>query len=48
MMSLASDLGKHPETEDHPAIQLGVMMLMGNQAEASDKDAMRKFILGTN
>ena len=44
--SLASDLGKHPETENHPAMQLGVMLFFnGHLATAA---AMRKFILGCN
>lgn len=46
--SMASDLGKHPETEGHAAIQLGMMVLMSDQREARDKEAMRKFILGFN
>lgn len=46
MASMGSDLGKHPETERHAGVQLGMMMLMCDQREARDKEAMRKFILG--
>jgi hypothetical protein len=41
---MASDLGKHPETEGHPAIQLGMMMLMSGQLDSPAK--MREFIVG--
>lgn len=44
--SMSSDLGKHPETRDHPAIQLGMMMLMSGSL--SSRDAMRRFIEGFN
>jgi hypothetical protein len=44
--SMASDLGKHPETEGHPAIQLGMMMLIGGQL--SSPTDMRRFIDGFN
>jgi hypothetical protein len=44
--SMVSDLGKHPETEKHAAIHLGMMMLMGGHLSSSD--AMRKFIEGFN
>lgn len=44
--SMASDLGKHEETEGHAAIQLGMMMLMAGQL--SRPAEMRKFILGFN
>lgn len=44
--SMASDLNKHPETEGHPAIQLGMMMLMGGHL--SRPDEMRRFIEGFN
>lgn len=44
--SMASDLGKHPETEKHAAIGLGMAMLMGGQLSTPDK--MRKFIEGFN
>lgn len=44
--SMASDLGKHPKTEGHVAIQLGMMMLMGGLL--STPDQMRRFIEGFN
>jgi hypothetical protein len=44
--SMASDLSKHPETEKHPAIELGMMMLMGGHL--SDARKMREFIKGFN
>lgn len=44
--SMASDLGKHPETANHSAIELGMMMLMAGHLSSQDK--MRKFILGFN
>jgi hypothetical protein len=44
--SMASDLGKHPETERHPAITLGMMMLMGGHLDSPEK--MREFINGFN
>lgn len=43
-MSMVSDLGKHPETEGHIAIELGMMQLMGGFL--STPDAMRNFING--
>lgn len=44
--SMASDLTKHPETKDHPAILLGTLLLMNghNQTVAE----MREFIEGFN
>ncbi len=44
--SMGSDLGKHPETANHSAIQLGIMMLMGGHLSTPDK--MREFINGFN
>lgn len=44
--SMASDLNKHPETEGHPAIGLGMMMLMGGQLSSTED--MRRFIDGFN
>jgi len=44
--SMASDLRKHPDTESHSAIQLGMGMLMGGFLDTTDK--MRKFIEGFN
>lgn len=42
--SMASDLGKHEETQNHAGIQLGLMMLMAGQL--STLVEMRKFING--
>ena len=42
--SMASDLGKHPETANHAAIQLGMMLLMGGHLSSTME--MRKFIEG--
>lgn len=44
--SMASDLSKHPETEKHAAIQLGMMMLMNGRLGTAPK--MREFINGFN
>ena len=44
--SMASDLGKHPETEGHAAIQLGMLMLMGGHLNTAGE--IRKFINGFN
>lgn len=46
LASMASDLTKHPETETHAAIGLGMMMVMGGQL--STKPEMAKFIDGFN
>lgn len=44
--SMASDLNKHPDTEGHPAIQLGMMLMMGGNLNTQIE--MRKFIEGFN
>lgn len=44
--SMGSDLRKHPETENHSGIQLGMMMLMAGHLSTPEK--MRKFIEGFN
>ena len=44
--SMASDLNSHPETKGHPAIQLGVQLMM--IGDLSTRDSMRKFIEGFN
>lgn len=44
--SMASDLQKHPETETHPGIQIGMFMLLSG--ELSTKEEMTKFIDGFN
>lgn len=46
--SMGNDLDKHPELAGHPGIQLGAMLLFSDQREASDREAMRKFINGFN
>ena len=43
---MVSDLGKHKETENHGAIQLGVNMLMGGRLNSQEE--MIKFIDGFN
>lgn len=44
--SMVSDLNKHPETEGHVGIELGMMLLMsGNMRGAAEA---RKFIDGFN
>jgi len=44
--SLISDLRKHPETEDHAAAELGMMLMMtGHLGTVTD---MRDFINGCN
>jgi hypothetical protein len=44
--SISSDLGKHPETEGHPGIMLGLMQMMGGML--STPQQMRAFIEGFN
>jgi hypothetical protein len=44
--SMVSDLEKCDETREHPAIQLGTMLLMSQNLNT--KDAMKKFIEGFN
>jgi len=44
--SMASDLGKHPETAGHSAITLGMMMMMSGHL--SSVQEMRNFIDGFN
>jgi len=44
--SLVSDLRKHPETEDHAAAELGMMLMMSGHL-STEKD-MREFIEGCN
>jgi len=44
--SMSSDLSKHPETANHPAIQIGLMMVMSGMLENVNKT--RKFIEGFN
>lgn len=44
--SMASDLKKHPDTTNHPAIELGMMMLVGGHLNHAKE--MRNFIEGFN
>ena len=44
--SMGSDLNKHPETANHSAMELGMMLLMGGHLSAPQK--MREFINGFN
>lgn len=44
--SLASDLGKHPETMGHSGIMIGAMLLFSG--ELMSDYAMRRFIEGFN
>lgn len=44
--SMGSDLNKHPETQNHPASELGMMLLVGGFL--STPAEMRKFIEGYN
>lgn len=42
--SMGSDLGKHPETQNHPAIKLGMMLLMNGNLRSTNE--MERFING--
>lgn len=44
--SMCSDLSKHPETKNHLAIALGMMMVLSGHLSTSHE--MEKFILGFN
>ena len=44
--SMASDMGKHPETAGHEAIGMGMMLLAGGAL--SSKHEMTSFIKGFN
>lgn len=44
--SMVSDLRKHDETADHPAIELGMQMMMGGML--SSPADMKHFIEGFN
>mgnify|MGYP001585784122 CR=1 FL=1 len=46
--SMASDLGKHPETAGHVGIQLGMELLMMGNYRVESASEMRKFIEGFN
>jgi hypothetical protein len=42
--SMASDLGKHPETEGHRGLDLGMRLLLGGQLRSPEK--MREWVIG--
>lgn len=42
--SIASDLNKHPETEKHVGVELGMMLLIAGQLGTPEE--MREFIEG--
>jgi hypothetical protein len=44
--SFLSDMRKHPETEDHMALPLGMMLMAGGHNRTPDE--MRRFIEGFN
>ena len=44
--SFMSDMSKHPETEKHSALMMGMMLLMGGHNQTPD--AMERFINGFN
>ncbi len=44
--SMVSDLNKHPETENHPAIELGFLSLAAGHIATLEE--MRRFIEGFN
>jgi hypothetical protein len=45
-ISMASDLGKHSETQNHSAIKLGTMLIFSGHLSTAHE--MRKFIEGFN
>ena len=45
-VSIASDLGKHPETAGHLGIQLGLMQMLAGLLRTPEQ--MRRFIEGFN
>lgn len=44
--SITSDLGKHPETQGHGGLELGMMLILGGQLRSPAE--MRNFIDGFN
>ena len=44
--SMTSDMSKHEETDNHKALEMGMMMLMGGHLQSADD--MRNFINGFN
>jgi len=45
-VSMVSDLGKHEETANHIAIEIGTLLLLGGQLDTPEE--MRRFIDGFN
>ena len=45
-LSMVSDLGKHPETENHSAIELGTQLMINGYLSTARE--MRAFIEGFN
>jgi len=46
LASMTSDLNKHPETQDHPATTLGLILSMGGHLKT--KEQMKNHIEGFN
>jgi hypothetical protein len=44
--SLNSDLGKHPDTQNHGAIELGMMLMIGGHLDTPKR--MREWIEGVS
>jgi hypothetical protein len=44
--SMASDMTKHSETQNHAGLEIGALMLLGGQLDTPER--MRKFIEGFN
>lgn len=44
--AMASDLRKHPDTADHPAIMLGMQLILIGDLDTPEK--MKRFIEGFN
>jgi hypothetical protein len=44
--SMASGMGKHPDTANHAGLQIGAMMMVSGRL--STKEEMRRFIEGFN
>lgn len=44
--SFLSDMGKHPETANHLALEMGMMLLLGGQLSSAHQ--MREWITGFN
>jgi len=46
--SMCSDMRKHPETENHPGIELGVMLMMAGHMNNANAYETEKWINGFN